>query len=56
MSESFEMAEQIGKDVCDVSEFMTEISATVASYKNDTENIAHASERQSPQRNLTKLP
>lgn len=46
MSESFEMAEQIGKDVCDVSEYMTEISATVASYKNDTENIAHASERQ----------
>ena len=46
MSESFEMAEQIGKDACDVSEYMTEISATVASYKNDSENIAHASERQ----------
>ena len=46
LEQSFEMAGQIGKDVSDVSHFITEMAAAVASYRADTENIASAANRQ----------
>lgn len=46
LGDSFKMAEQIGVDVMDVSNFIVEMTTAVTSYRSDTENIASAADRQ----------